>query len=173
MRVHLIGTDHRYQLCGHQGANWEAFKRYLSSFCQTEAIDLIAEELNEWEIERSKPQGATSSVARDVASRLGIKHLFCDPDEADRKRLGINSRKELANSIGVVGHFLTPEQSTRICQMIREQWPIREGFWLEKLQRTDFSHCAFILGANHVESFAKLLTSKGFDARVESQDWEP
>jgi len=174
MRVHLIGTNHCYQLRGYKETNWKAFLKYLLAFCQNEAVDLIAEELNEWEIASWKDQGATGSVAREVASRLGIKHLFCDPDEADRERRGIQSRQELADSIGAGGHFRTAAQAATICRLIRERsWPIREDFWLEKLQQTDFSHCAFILGANHVVSFKKLLTSNGFDARVESGDWEP
>jgi hypothetical protein len=86
MKIHLIGLNHGYQLEGCRTHDWERFDEYLLAFCKAEGIDLVAEELSEWAIQKQSNLGAVGSVARNVASRLHITHRFCDPDEEQRKQ---------------------------------------------------------------------------------------
>jgi len=172
MEIFLIGLNHGYQLEGCMTHDWKTFDEYLFGFCKRAHIDLVAEELSEWAIKRNSHQGAIGSVGKNVASRLSIKHLFCDPDEVERKQLGIRNGKELSQSLGF-GNILNAEQATIVEQKEREQWPIRERYWLEQLQKVHFRQCVFILGAQHVDSFDKLLAREDFTVHIEHPDWEP
>ncbi len=144
--VHLIGLNHGYQLRGSSEMDWAAFDAYLFHFCRVEKTDLVAEEMSEEGLRLFRDEGATGSVPRDVAMRLGVRHLFCDPDSVERTRLGIPSGKE--------------------------GWAARERRWWQKLREVNFTRCAFVLGAQHVDRFATLLASEGIDARTESKNWE-
>ena len=64
----------------------------------------IAEEMNEEAI-GMRPGG--SSVAKAVCARVGMRHAFCDPDTAERQRLGI----------------------------AKEDWAAREAYWWSAIQR--------------------------------------
>lgn len=169
MICHLIGVNHQYQLRGYRGVDSDAFGTYLSSICREVNIDLIAEELSEWAIRKWAFRGATGSVARDVAQRLGIKHLFCDADSDERKSLGILCRREIATKLGFP-EFRSPEQERILDCEERKVWPIRERFWLRKLQQMKFTECAFVLGSIHVDTFGKLLNSEGIGVQV--HDWK-
>ena len=93
MIVRLLGLNHGHQLQGYALGDWRAFDAYLSEFCVVNKIDLIGEELSE---EALALWHATDSVARTVAVRLLIEHLFCDPESEERHRLGILTDKEAA-----------------------------------------------------------------------------
>ena len=147
MTFHLIGLNHGYQLRGYSQMDWAAFDVYLCGFCQVEKTDLVAEEMCEEWLRLYREEGVTGSVVKDVAMRLGVRHLFCDPDSGERIRLGIPSGKE--------------------------GWPERERCWWAKLQEIDFTRCTFVLGTQHVASFATLLASEGVDVRIGSRNWEP
>lgn len=147
MTVHLIGLNHGYQLHGYSEMDWAAFDAYLLGFCRAEKTDLVAEEMSEEGLRLFCDEGATGSVGKDVAMRLNVRHLFCDPDSEERICRGIPPGKD--------------------------GWPERERCWWQKLREVVFTRCAFVLGTQHVESFATLLASEGIDVRIESKNWEP
>jgi len=132
------------------------------------SIDLIAEELSEDAIALWRASG---SAARNVASRLSITHLFCDPSIEERKSLGILMPKEIAAMQGF-GQFWTSHQDAVIIAEERKMWPIRESFWLERLRTLSFNECVFILGTEHVDSFGSLLRREGFTVQVNCTNWK-
>jgi len=160
MTIRLIGLNHGYQLRGYDGADWSAFEQYLLSYSESEGIDLIAEELSN---EAVRKWMAADSVARHVARRLGVRHLFCDPESGQRRALGIRSLDEIAAELGPLD--LEAKE--------KEAWLIRERFWLERLREVPFNACVFILGSQHVESFELLLRSEGWEATVVEKNWKP
>lgn len=150
MHCHLIGLNHAHQLEGYKQGEFDTFRRYLTSFCVNGKIDLIAEELNQETIALWKAKG---SVAKTVAKSLSIEHLFCDPELQDRRRLGIFSSLEISLNLGY-RRALTHKQSAIFDAELRKGWPIREKCWLDQLGRVLFQRCAFILGAEHVDTFS-------------------
>lgn len=164
MTIQLIGLNHGYQLRGFDSADWSAFEQYLLAYTASEDIDLIAEELSNEAIRKWK---ATDSVARHVAQRLGVRHLFCDPESGQRRALGIRSLDEIAAELEPLGQVGLAEAKKR------EAWLMRERFWLERLREVPFRACVFILGSQHVESFALLLRSEGWEAAVVEKKWKP
>lgn len=168
-QVHFIGVNHSHQLYSYEKGDEEAFDGFLFSFCCNTKIDLIAEELSE---EAITLWGAKGSVARNVATRLSIMHLFCDPGLDERKKLGILTRKEIAAELGY-GRTLTSSQSAIIDAEERKFWSIREQYWLERLRDLSFSECAFIIGTQHIDSFSALLSAKRFKVHVVIKNWQP
>jgi hypothetical protein len=47
---------------------------------------------------------AKGSVAETIATRLGVRHLFCDPTSAERGTREIPSNKEIRGSHGFPKH---------------------------------------------------------------------
>jgi hypothetical protein len=164
MTIRLIGLNHGYQLRGCREADWSAFEQYLLSYSVLEGIDLIAEELSDEAVRKWK---AEDSVARCVASRLGIRHLFCDPESSEREALGIRSLSEIVDSFG-------PRPTVdEVEAQEREEWRIREQYWWRKLRDVSFTTGTFLLGSQHAGRFKALLLSEGCDAAIVEKNWSP
>src|SRR5262249_39585399 len=95
--IYIIGTRHSLQVwtdARRKGVSSldasprdvRAFESYLLNSAQSLKADIIAEEASDDSV-AAYGHGA-SSVAKDVAAQLGIKHLFCDPDTAHRQSIG-------------------------------------------------------------------------------------
>lgn len=169
MIYYLIGTNHAHQLEGHKDGNSVALGEYLSAFCSDNGVDLLAEELNEEAVAKWKADG---SVAKSVASRLSISHLYCDPNLEERQRLGTLTHSEAAKKLGF-GSYWAREKDALVEAEVRKTWPARESFWLEKLRQVMFTRCVFVLGAKHVVTFGDLLASQGIAVHVAQSDWKP
>lgn len=169
MIVLLVGTNHEHQLIGYKDGETQVFGSYLSSLCDSEYIDLLAEELNEEAIELWKAQ---DSIARRLAVERKIDHIFCDPDSSERRALGILTYEELRTKSNY-GRVLTNEQDECLKRDEKSYWPKREDFWLRKIQANSPSRCLFVLGSNHVQSFSTLLSSHGISAEVKTCKWKP
>ena len=170
MHIFLVGISHRYQVEGHGAdAEWRTFSSFLESLVRARPVDLIAEELTEEVIFLCH---AADSVARAVAGRFGMRHLFCDPDSAERNRLGIKGRREIILELGYSG-LLSPEQSEKVDAVEEGHWDKREHYWLERIRELKHDSCIFILGANHVERFCRLLESVSISWEVIEKDWVP
>jgi hypothetical protein len=168
MNILLIGLHHRHQLEGHPKAS-KKFKHYLKDLCLSERPDLIAEELNEDAIKKSN---ARDSVARKIAKFLRIQHLFCDPSIEERKTLGIKCFKEIYEELGY-GRTLTREQSNEVSKIEKTYWEKREKFWLERLIEQRVGKCIFLVGADHTDRFASLLSANGVRCIIVETHWEP
>lgn len=174
MNALLLGLDHGLQIEG-SASEWKKFKAYLTDLCLREHPDLIAEELNEEAIKKSK---GNDSVARKIIEvlkkkhSLKIDHLFCDPDSAQRKILGIKCFKKIAQELGY-GQGLTHEQELEVDKIWKSYWDKRERFWLNKLMEQKFKKCIFLVGANHVDRFGSLLIDNGIQPLILEKDWQP
>ncbi len=169
MICYLIGTNHANQLEGQKDGDSVTFAKYLSAFCSDNRIDLIAEELNEEAIAKWQAGG---SVAKSVASRLFIRHCFCDPDREERQRLGVLTDQEAAKKLGFASSW-TSQQDVLVLAEVKKSWLARENFWLERLREVTFMRCAFVLGAKHVATFRDLLRAQGFTVHIVKENWKP
>jgi hypothetical protein len=89
--IHIIGTRHSLQYwsdairrgedCDADPATVERFEHYLQDVARSLRATVIAEEMSQQCVEQR--QGG-ASVAKQVANRLGLLHLFCDPDQGER-----------------------------------------------------------------------------------------
>jgi hypothetical protein len=144
--LYLIGVDHSVQHDGRAGYRGPEFERLRQGFSEflvqaAQKIDaiVITEECNEEVLTKF---AATKSIASTVAAELGIRHLFCEPSNAERNWIGITRTGSPAD------------------------YEKREMFWLEKLMVIKETSILFILGADHVTSFSELAKNTGLSVCV-------
>jgi hypothetical protein len=148
--IHIVGTRHSVQYwsdairngenCDADAATVERFEQYLQTIAGSLRATVIAEELSQHCVEQR--QGG-ESVAKRVAGRLGLRHLFCDADQDERDAHGISTAPE------------------------------RERFWASRIQPIlpNNTSLIFVCGADHSHSFKTVLEGLDLCARVYCDDW--
>lgn len=103
------------------------FFQYISEKVQLLKISTIAEEFS---LEACHISNCESSVIQEIATQLGIKHLFCDPDSQERNRLEINGDDQK-----------------------------RELYWRDLLMENtnQDENIIFIVGLSHIANFCRIL----------------
>jgi hypothetical protein len=174
VEVHIIGTGHHYQFgagatfgsssCSHEDA--VAFQSFLISSAGAVNATAICEELSR---EALKAVDATVSVPETVAANLGLPHLFCDPDRAERRTLGIMDD----NQVRVQAEFFERPKPTEaeIQERILQHYQLRESEWHRRIIDSGNTKILFICGSNHVDSFLALLQSNGIRGSLLCTDW--
>jgi nicotinic acid mononucleotide adenylyltransferase len=114
-----------------------------------------------------------SSVAKDVATNLGIQHLFCDPDTGERRATGLQVGEELRTQAMTVSKKTGREWTDVHHAEIKKQFSTREAVWLERLEgcKPNNRSIIFVCGADHVDTFKAALDAKKFLAGVRCRGW--
>jgi hypothetical protein len=180
--IHIIGTSHSLQVWTDAKRNGEsldarketieAFESYLAEVARSLKADVIGEEASEEWIAKFGP--GASSVAKDVAGRLAITHLFCDPDTRQRRAMGLMVGEEMVSHATTVSGEVGGDWLAVHKAEIRKGFPAREAVWLERLERfkpNDIS-VVFVCGADHVDSFKAGLDAKKILARIRCREWK-
>lgn len=144
--VYLLGTCHEYQLGSRplSGSSDEDFAEFRKLLHGYIESHAIRSVAEEMSLEALKKHLATGdSLPCLLAEELGLIHRYCDPDQATRK----------------VRSIVTPQQ--------------REAYWIEQLRLIPIFPVLFIVGADHIESFARLLSESGFQPVKLENDWKP
>jgi hypothetical protein len=179
--IHIIGTSHSLQVWTdaiRNGASLdttkeavEAFERYLAEVARLVKADMIAEEASdEWVANYGH---RASSVAKDVAMRLSIQHLFCDPDAGQRESIGLKVGEELHTHVTKISKETGAEWADVHNAELNKQFWTREAFWLQRLVGCDPNKRSviFVCGADHVDTFKDRLHSKQILAEIHCADW--
>jgi hypothetical protein len=109
------------------------------------------------------------SIGKEIAGKYGIEHMFCDPTEEQRRALGYRDGQSLELEIFMRdSKGLSNEEifcKARAIEIGR-YFPMREQFWLQRLNGFLDSGVVFVCGDLHIESFGNMLESKGVPCRV-------
>ncbi|MCU0848227.1 MAG: hypothetical protein MUD12_10100 [Spirochaetes bacterium] len=178
--VYIIGVDHLVQYRGPVDEKLlNEFIMFINELIAEKKITLAAEELSEESL-RDVCMSDTSTV-KMAAESSGIKHVFCDPDDGERKNLGIpyhaDVRDMVKKKMGVEEKFIldaglrnkVEEETDRLS---RTFWPAREKHWLSRISGRLRENILFICGHEHVESFRKLLADRGLDSEIIEPFWK-
>ena len=179
--IYIVGTAHSVQVWSdakRSGTSFDAseemmlaFEIYLEAAAKSLNVSMIAEEAcEEWVLRHG--QGA-SSVARDVAKRLGIEHLFCDPDSQERRAIGLKVGPELTEYARKVA-ATTGRQFDEVYREERGKgFAPREAIWIERLGNHEPNNHSliFVCGADHVETFKSALDARHIMGEVYCRDW--
>nr|VFJ54297.1 MAG: hypothetical protein BECKFW1821A_GA0114235_10472 [Candidatus Kentron sp. FW] len=146
MIIYLIGVHHSIQHDGGDLGNIpglaalrEQFRYYLMKTLEELGVSVLAEELNE---DALAIFNTPESLARSIAGKSGVSHVFCEPSWEMRKSLGFTGKLQ------------------------RKHHVIRELFWYNKIVDYKGERIIFICGANHIPSFTALIRKKGQHAIV-------
>lgn len=177
--VYIIGLDHLVQYNGPvPDYLLGEFRECLSGAVARFNITVIAEEFNSEYLH--DVLGATEDTAEVVAGKLGIEHVYCDPDERERMKLGIPYYADVKDRVklsrGITDKFITDDALRRevdeeIAVEVRKYWGIRERFWLDRIRDKLGENVLFLCGHEHVIRFRDLLVSEGADAIVIDEFW--
>lgn len=179
--IYLVGIDHLIQYENRivPGNLFNAFRDFIKNIIQSHGIDLIAEEFHEEYLEQV--YFSREATLRALARELGKDHLFCDPGDGDRRRLGIPYYAEQKDAVkrryGITGTFVFDEELRKKIQddtdrEVMQYWDIREKFWFEKLAPHLERHILFVCGHEHVKRFKTLLENKGQACMIVVSFWE-
>ncbi len=153
MMIFIVGVNHNTQYVRNDVKPSTGFKNYLVDKITKYSLSLIAEELRKETID--KRNNAIDSVARvTTLSAADTKHLYADPNSAERKLLGIPTDTSTCS----------PEDRAKYdC--------IREKYWLLEIEDQNCSNVLFICGDKHVDSFDSLLCNEGYQPKVLSTNY--
>jgi hypothetical protein len=158
--IHIVGINHELQ---HTAPPWRAaleevqrarreFQTYLCTLAGRLKPQVIAEEFSQQALDNlSKAHNlSVVSTVKAVADTLGVEHRFCDPDDAERLRLGLPDP--------YLDHYGESEKP----RFDR----IRECYWLSRLVEVSNRDVLFVCGAEHVQSFCELVKGTSIDANI-------
>jgi hypothetical protein len=161
--LHIIGLHHRAQaqrpgnqLTGPQQAFADSLRRTIE---QVRSSFIAEEDSAEALCERYQV-----SIAKEIAHEQGIEHRFCDPTREQRKAIGCVDGQTLEREMLMHDDSNLSNEETRIKARAIEtarNSPIRERFWLERLDGCRDHDAVFICGDGHIDSFGRLLKSNG------------
>jgi hypothetical protein len=165
--LYVIGVAHRAQAKTPDSQATEAqesFEGCLRGIIDEVRPDFIGEEDNE---EFLCNRGEVS-ITHKVAQEKGIKHRFCDPSTEERAKIGYQNFMVISQRVWMKEPDLSNEElgiKSRAIE-IAQYFPIREQFWLHRLEGCRDVHAIFVCGDIHIESFTKLLESDGISFKV-------
>lgn len=167
--VLLIGTNHRHQIVGCPEGKSKKFAQFIRRVINERKIQALAEELNE---EAFPKWLGYDSIARVVASELGIEHIYCDPTTSERVRLGIPTTDQITSNLGY-GKFLNASETKKLEDEAQMFWPQREFYWFSRIRSLGCNKTLFVLGSSHIQSFRKLLLAQNIRPIIIHENWKP
>jgi len=177
--VYIIGIDHLLQYNGPVPEYLlEEFRNFLSARIIEFNISVIAEEFNEEFL--FEVLGATEATAKIVAGKSGVDHIFCDPEEHERKVLGIPYYADVRECVklkyGIKENFifdnaLRKKVHEETAAEVKKYWAVRERFWFDRIKERLAENILFLCGHEHVTSFRDYLEENGIEVCIVDEFW--
>lgn len=104
------------------------------------------------------------STPAEVAEELGVRHLYCDPNWAERHALGILDVRYERLKHKWSNNRARREEAN--CERLRE------GEWLRRINDLNIWPLLFICGANHLRSFRRGAEAEGIAVNVLESEWD-
>jgi hypothetical protein len=166
--LHIIGVSHFVQARKPNVEKTEDQKTFTSLLKQTIQHvhpDFVGEENSE--VNLSERQEI--SIAKEISDELRIEHRFCDPDDAERKTIGYESGTVIYQVLTTTGDIALPLEELRLMAYaiaMARYFPIRERFWLDRLNGCQEHDAIFVCGYGHLESFSLMLENERIAYRI-------
>jgi hypothetical protein len=125
--IALIGTSHKYQRPGHPAEG--EFRSLINQVCASLKVRAIAEEMSAEALEQKK---TSQSLCEEIAKATGSSHLYCDPNNAQRKALNIRGKQDIEWE-----GFCCDWSPERVEEEVAASHTIRERYWLTQLLQLD------------------------------------
>ena len=153
----LVGTSHSLQRGSLE------LKEFLEIVCRDFKVNAVAEEVSQ---EALVEKECAVSIPMQVASAIDICHRLCDPDNAQRVKLGIWQQADIR-----VRALPKTLSESEVEAQLAECNARRERYWLDQLQDLNVWPVLFVCGADHVASFSELLRQAGIGVHIAAKDW--
>ena len=153
----LVGTSHTLQRTSME------LRTFLEDLCREHKVRAVAEEMSE---EALSQHGGAASIPMEVARALAITHRLCDPNNAERAKLGILQEADMRARA-----FPSSLPESEVAARLADSNARREKYWLGQLRGLDLWPVLFVCGADHVATFCRLLKHEGIATHVVAEDW--
>lgn len=157
--VIIVGTSHSIHIASRK------LMPFLERLCRNFAVSAVAEEMSEDALLESN---CTASIPMQMANALRLPHRFCDPNTAERARLGIRQQNDI-----LISAFLGNLSETEVAVRLADSHAKCESYWLAQLRDLNLWPVLFVCGANHVDTFFNLLRHEDIAVRVAVEDSGP
>ena len=164
--VHGINHNTQHKGKGSDPKGASRFEIFVESLCGEKDITVVAEEFSTEACEKSDVE---ASICHQVASRIQLLHIYCDPVLSERAELGIPSQAELVERVKKelgIKIILRKEINDYYDQLAAQYHDIREKFWLTKLAPHQSENVLFICGSDHIDSLAAMLVKHGWEVET-------
>lgn len=149
--IFLIGIDHRKQIITCDYA--KEITKMICNLIHEEEFDLLAEE---WSTDCEAENGIT--ILKEIANNLNIKHINCEMSKKEQLKLPFDENDEEFQAYLVINQIPFKERKKQIKEEeIKQNFPVRENYWLNKINSITYNKCLFICGRDHLESFNKII----------------
>lgn len=151
--LYVLGLKHYFQ-----NTHNKDFDKYIRSLIKKYSISALAEEYSTEAAFRSTNDGESQLLK--MSQTMGLKHLYCDPTNEERKKLGIPTEDQTIDKLGLSGKkFINFREDSLISQEQKKYWHIREKEWLVRMKAAKFlkGSTLFLVGYDHRLNFSKLL----------------
>jgi hypothetical protein len=163
--LHIIGVAHRAQARKSQTEKTQAQETFETLLRRTIAVVnpvFIAEE----DSEEALSKRGNFPITKEVADETSIKHRFTDPTQKQRSDIGYVDLGTIQRQLENESMSNDERRSKAWAIQIACYFPIREKFWLDRLDGCRNAPVLFICGDGHVESFIELLASDNIAHQV-------
>lgn len=178
--VYIIGVDHliQYKNSILPGSIFDQFRAYLLETLKKYEIETVAEEFNREYL--TEVYFSDEATVESAAQSAGLRHLFCDPGDDERRRLGIPCFADIRDGVkrrhGINEKIITDRDlyikvEAESSSESKKFWHIREEYWYGILSSHLNGNILFICGHEHVPGFSDLLHKKGVAAMVITPFW--
>jgi hypothetical protein len=154
--IHLMGVDHFRAQRKKQGLELTEIQRHYQSLVES-AIQSLRPDLLAEEGHPSYLSGdGAESILLPIAESHDLRHIFVEADRATQISLGYKDLKMINDLLAARG---TPSDILANAHKFSHQFPIREKYWLQQLNKTGASNILLIFGDLHLTSFTALLNA--------------
>jgi hypothetical protein len=142
------------------------FESFLRNAIEINEIELVAEELDCEFPEREKRQSVALRLVNELRNTKNIEHRYCDPTPSKRRELGIGRGLPIDDPVDPELSKLIQTRREAHLHDIGHRWPVREEYWIKKLEDDLYRNVLFICGALHVCTFGSRLRTKQIPVTV-------
>ena len=122
------------------------------------AEEMCGDARDKWQIEQTVPEM--------VAQELGLQHMDCGPNQAERDTLGIRNEGDIR-----MEGMLNDRPPAEIAMAVRREYDKREDIWLTRVNANAKAPTLFVCGSDHAISLAEKARQHGMAATVLVQQW--
>jgi hypothetical protein len=169
--IYVIGVNHYEEQFPHEKNNIDKINRlqnFVRKVCKENNIQLIAEE---WRDEVRELSVTGKTYIEELAPKIPITYFPCDLNMPERKALGIKSRPEIAQELGLNFPLILPDSKEE--EMVNNTAAAkagdtkREEVWLERIlaRAGADKNVLLVCGYEHADSFVKLAKNNGHEAQ--------
>ncbi len=158
--IYIVGVCHEVQFIN-ETSNLPLIGNFANHIIETIKRNNITILAEEWSEQALKAWGSNTDTLRTIAKKLEIEHIFCDPDDAERKKIGYPTRQDMRKTLNLPSTFNTEtdleEANKKIKEEERKFYPIREKYWLEILGDKIQEDILFVCGDDHIKTFPEQI----------------